>query len=270
MRAANEGGEDRQIDVKLTNERKYEPDGGAMLMIRCLLAASLLVWLTGCSDSVPTSPAPPSPPAPRSYVVSGTVFETVNGVSRPLAGRKVDLYFSGICEQIPRFGVCAGEKAEVVETDQSGRYTVQVQVLEQPPNASPPPKPLVFVAGAGLHALGQQPCVASAVVDKDTTLDVEVFPVGSSSTLPPGAGPMISGVVYETTPQGRTPVQGIWAGLNVGFADDYLVAKTQTDASGRFVFCRVNAPVKMVVDGKAGVEFIPGTRDMFFEIERTR
>ena len=52
--------------------------------------------------------------------------------------------------------------------------------------------------------------------------------------------------------------------------DDYLVAKTQTDAQGRFVFCRVNEPVRMVVDGKAGEEFIPGPRDMFFEIERKR
>jgi hypothetical protein len=88
---------------------------------RRLLAASLLAWLVCCSDSVPTSPASLSLPSPQSYVVSGFVSETVDGISRPVAGRKVDLYISGICEQIKPGLDCAREKAEVVETDQNGR-----------------------------------------------------------------------------------------------------------------------------------------------------
>ena len=247
----------------------------SMRKYRWLLSASLLPWLASCNNSVPTSPESPSLPAPslpvpQSYVVSGTVSETVGGTSRPSAGRKVDLYISGsTCvsgQPIP----CITEKGDVVDTDQNGRYTAQATVLE---------RTLVFVAGAGLHAIGQQPCVASALVDKDTTIDVEVLPVGSSSTPPPAAGPMITGFFYETTPQGRKPLRGVWAWLEVGWADAFVVAKTQTDDAGRFFFCRVNAPVRMVVSGykdmvasgyKDGVAFIPGTGDMSFEIELKR
>jgi hypothetical protein len=137
----------------------------------------------------------------------------------------------------------------------------------------------VFAAGAGLHALGQQPCLASAPVDKDTSIDVEVFPIGSSPTPQPAASPLITGFVYETTSQGRTPLRGVGAWLEVGFADAWPVAKTYTDDAGRFFFCRVNAPVRMGVSGyqdmvvagyKDGVAFIPGTGDMSFEIELRR
>jgi hypothetical protein len=240
-------------------------------MFRRLLWASLLAWLASCNNSGPTSPGGPSPPgspslpAPQSYVVSGTVSETVGGISRPSGSRKIDLYISGsTCisgQPIP----CITEQAPVVETDQNGRYTAQATVLA---------KTLVFVAGAGLHATGQQPCLASALVDKDTTIDVEVFPAGRSSTPPPAAGPMITGFVYETTSQGRNPLRGVWAWLEVGFADSFPVARTQTDDAGRFFFCRVNAPVRMGV-GISGyqewpLQSIPGTGDMSFEIELKR
>jgi hypothetical protein len=90
---------------------------------------------------------------------------------------------------------------------------------------------------------------------------------------------MITGVVYEMTPEGRNPLQGVWAWLEVGIGDSFLVATTQTDEAGRFFFCRVNAPVRMVVSRysdmeasgyRNGVVFIPGTGDMSFEIELQR
>jgi hypothetical protein len=251
-----------------------------MRVFHRLLAPLLLAWLAGCNNSrqpsPATSPTIPSLPIPQTYVVSGTVSEIVDGTSRPVAGRRVDIYMSGICEQIIPGRDCAREKAEVVDTDQNGRYTVQVQVPDSRPLSL---KPLVFVTGAGLHALGQQPCLASAPVDKDTTIDVQVFPIGRSSTPPPAAGPMITGFVYETTPQGRKPLRGVWAWLEVGYGDLYWVARTQTDDAGRFFFCRVNAEVRMGVSGyqdmvvagyKDGVAFIPGTGDILFEIELRR
>jgi hypothetical protein len=70
---------------------------------------------------------------------------------------------------------------------------------------------------------------------------------------------------------------GIWAVLEVG--QSYWVAKTQTDHAGRFFFCRVDAQVQMVVNDyevmaaagyKDGVAYIPGTSDMFFEVELKR
>jgi hypothetical protein len=237
--------------------------------------ASLLTWLPGCKNSTPSSPAtlPTSPSllVPQAYVISGTVSETVDGISRPVAGRKVDLYVSGSPCFFGQPTPCITEQAPVVETDQNGRYTLQVTAL---------PKTLAFVAGAGLHASGQQPCLASAVVDKDTTIDVQVFQLGSSTMPPPtAAGPMITGFVYETTPEGKNPLRGVLAWLEVGSADSYLVAKTQTDDAGRFFFCRVNAPVRMGVSRyqdmvmagyKEGTAFIPGAADMFFEIDLRR
>ena len=53
---------------------------------RRLLVASLLPWLAGCTSSAPTSPAP------QSYVVSGILFETFDGISHPLARHPVTLY----------------------------------------------------------------------------------------------------------------------------------------------------------------------------------
>jgi hypothetical protein len=136
----------------------------------------------------------------------------------------------------------------------------------------------VYVTGAGLHAAGLQPCLAAARVENDTTIDAQVFPIGTSTTPPPAAGPMITGVVYETTPQGRKPLQGVWAWLQVGATDSWWIASTQTDEAGRFFFCRVNAPVQMIVSsfdemaagGSESAFAIPGTRDMFFEIELKR
>jgi hypothetical protein len=90
---------------------------------------------------------------------------------------------------------------------------------------------------------------------------------------------MITGLVYETTAEGRNPLRGVLAWLEVGSGDSYLVAKTQTDEAGRFFFCRVNVPVRMGVSRyqdmvmagyKDGVAFVPGAGDMFFEIDLRR
>ena len=81
---------------------------------------------------------------------------------------------------------------------------------------------------------------------------------------------MITGFVYERTPEGRNPLPGVSAWLEVGFADSWPVAKTQTDSAGRFFFCHVNAPVRMGVSGRQEPQSIPGTGDMSFEIELRR
>lgn len=232
-----------------------------MRMFRRLVAASLLTWLAGCNNSVPTSPptSPTSPslPAPLSYVVSGILFETVDGVSRPLAGRQVRLLDSGTCGQ-PIPGDCRVEKEDAFFTDDNGRYTAQV-----------PPNSRVFVSARGPSGT-LQPCLATAAVDKDTTIDVQVVSAGSSLTPPAAAGPMITGFVYETTSEGRKPLRGVEAWLEVGFGG-YAVAFTQTDEAGRFFLCRVNVPVRMGVSSyQDWFQFISGTGDLFFEIELRR
>lgn len=216
-----------------------------MPMFRRFPAASLLVWLAGCDGSTLTVPASPSLPTPQSYVVSGILSETVAGVSYPLAGRKVILW--------------TRTSTVSVSTDESGRYTAQV------------PKSQVFVS-AWHPPDQQQPCVASAAVDQNTTIDVEVVPVGSSSMPASAVSPMISGFVYEMTPQGRNPLRGVH--VSVDAALDAWVAYTRTDSAGRFLLCSVNAPVQIVVSAGNGYQdwwqSILGTGDMSFEIELRR
>jgi hypothetical protein len=183
-------------------------------------------------------------------VVSGIVSETVDGVSRPLAGRTVHLWISQ-----PDTAW-----AQSSTTDHNGRYAAQV------------PKAQVFVSG--WHPPDQQqPCLASATVDKDTTIDVQFVPAGSSLTPPAAANPMITGLVYETTPQGRNPLRGLYVELDA--AGDVPVALTQTDDAGRLFLCRVNAPVVLGVGidpnrHQPWSRSIPGTGDMFLEIELKR
>jgi hypothetical protein len=141
-----------------------------MRIFRRFLAASLLTWLGGCSNPVPTSPALPSQPLPESFVVSGTLLEMVDGVSRRLALRQVRLLSMsvGSCGQPPGGCTVESEREEQFFTDDNGRYTARM-----------PPKSRVFAYAR--DASGPwQPCLASAVVDKDTTLDVQVVPTGSS------------------------------------------------------------------------------------------
>ena len=81
---------------------------------------------------------------------------------------------------------------------------------------------------------------------------------------------MITGLVYETTSQGRKPLRGVVVWLEAGLSS-YLVAVTQTDEAGRFFLCRVNAPVWMGVSSyQEWFQSIPGTADSFFEVELKR
>jgi hypothetical protein len=218
-----------------------------------LLVVTAVTALAGCDKSAPISPASPSsPPPPTSFVLSGVVAETVNGVPRPVADQYLALFIQET-EGLPP-GIRLRGSVQQVTTDQSGRYTAQV------------PKSRVFVSAVWGR---RQPCVASASVSKDTVLDVDVF---SGSVAPPTVeGPLITGFVYETTPQGRKPVRGATAWLDL-FSDLYIAA-TVTDADGRFYFCRVNDSVRMDVDAdgyQGRSEFIQGARDVFLEIELTR
>jgi hypothetical protein len=150
-------------------------------------------------------------------------------------------------------------RTDWVTTDQNGRYVAQV------------PKARVFVM-AWHPPDQQQPCLASTTVNTDTTLDVEVVPVGRSSTAPPSASPLIAGFVFETTAQGRRPLAGVH--ISVDASIDSWVAYTRTDESGRFFLCRVNAPVRMVVSSGMGHQdvwqSIAAMSDMVLEIELKR
>jgi hypothetical protein len=218
-----------------------------MTTFRLVLLVLTAGCLVGCASevSVPTSP---TPAAAETYSVSGVVSKTVDGISRPVPDRQVHMWIQ----------VSNGGFTRVVATDASGRFTTSL----------PPGR--VF-ANAWHLPDEQQPCLASAAVNRDTTLDVELLPTDGPSAPPSAAGPLITGFVYESTPQGRKPVGGVH--ISVDAANDVWVAYTKTDDEGRFFLCRVNAPVQMVVSGNGYQDWwqsIPGTGDMQLEIELRR
>ncbi len=188
-----------------------------------ILAAPLAVLAAGllaaCNDSAPTPPTTPSPQSESAatYLLSGIVYETLNGAPRPVADIRVDIYYLQSCGTN-----CSTQSVQVVRSDQSGRYTLEM------------PKARAFVFA---WYPGSEPCLATAAVDKDTALDVHVVPVGPS--LPLAAGPpMLTGIVYENTPQGKTPLRAADVWLEVGSGEGWPVARTRTDDAGRFRLCQ--------------------------------
>jgi hypothetical protein len=175
--------------------------------------------------------------------------ETIAGESRSVAGHWVFI------------SVNPGTSGYIWTTsDESGRYTAQV----------PPGRAFV---GAWHLPDRQQRCLASATVTRDTALDVEVVPSGTVQPLPPAPRPTITGIVYETDAQGRRPLRDVWVSLDALPFQEVPVAVTQTDESGRFVLCRVNAPVGLVVSDTEHNPFfqlLNGVGDMSLEIELSR
>jgi hypothetical protein len=169
-------------------------------------------------------------------------------MSRPLAGRSVWLWVSQE----------RGGAGRSLTTDQDGRYSARV------------PRSRVFVTS--LSSDRQQPCVATVVVDKDATLDVQVVPTGSAADPPTAPSPLITGMVYETTQTGRMPVRRALVALDESI--DNYVAWTYTDDEGRFFLCRVSVPLLMSVAANgyqtSFSQQVAGTSDLNFEIELTR
>jgi hypothetical protein len=219
-----------------------------MRMFESLLLGALVASVAACG-SEPRTPTSPTPPDPGTHLISGLVSETVDGISRPMTGRPVHLWIQ----------LANGGFTRVVTTDQSGGYMTRVPASRVFATAWHPPDQ-------------QQPCMASAAVNQGTTLDIEVRPTDRFSPPPTGASPLITGFVYESTPQGRKPLPGVH--ISVDAAWDVWVAYTRTDGAGRFFLCRVNAPVQMVISAGNGYQdvwqSIPGAIDMHLEIELRR
>jgi hypothetical protein len=147
-----------------------------------------------------------------------------------------------------------------VTTDANGRYTASV------------PDSRVSVAAWSRAEL--QPCLINAEVRTDTLLDVQVVPVAEAQSVAArqlqSEGPIVSGQVYEMTPGGKRPVPG--ADVIVDISVDAYYAFTKTDVVGRFLLCRINAPIRIDV-GTTGYQwesrFLPGaSTDLEIELRR--
>ena len=153
----------------------------------------------GCgSSSTPTSPTSSAPAAITAYEVSGVVsVRTATGLE-PLAG--VEVRESGLRLR--------------ATTDIEGRY----RLLSVPAGLR-----LVEVSKWGYQTESTQVMVAA-----DTELNLVVVPIPSYT---------LSGIVFETTPAGRVPVEGVWVYCDTcGSPDGHTEAYSDTKGAYSFAW----------------------------------
>ena len=196
--------------------------------MRMIAWALFAILVAGCTEAPPTSPSPSGTPAVDTSspgtTLQGTVFETTPDGRRPVPGAYLNVLSH---HEGSGYGMTTYADAE-------GRYTVG---------------PLRNGSTVLVHAMGgvdgagfqrHQPCVAAAVVNGDTVLDVEF---NHKDVRGSGGSPTVSGVVFETTPTGRQPVRDRQV---LYYAPNILAAHTITDANGRYEFCKVPVGVGKV------------------------
>jgi hypothetical protein len=231
-----------------------------------LLSAALILVLAGaaCNRTSPTAPslAPPSGASPSAsaappYTLSGTVFVTDAG---PVAGIDVEIW-----AETARSSSGVGR----VTTDAQGRYEVSgldwglVWIFAAYP-----------VATRGVeHTTYAQPCAAAVRVDRNMTLDVELVfrrdPRPATVVRPL----TIAGTVFETTPSGRVPLEGVRV-----FAEkllDFVGTGAVSDAHGRYALCGLPSDQWGVLAVKDGYQmswndYSPLTTNRTLDIELRR
>lgn len=204
------------------------------------VVASALV-LGGCAGSgdsrMPLAPSAgqSGPVAPEGqWRVSGTVWiHGPSGRAAATGGRVFGWVEHG------RGGATTG----AIAVDASGRYAFFV----------PPTTTVVTVQGL---ATGHQPCAVVVRPTGDVTADVDVVTDAAAfgAHLPADLAarqPTLSGIVYESTPQGRQPVSNAWVWLDGSFGLGNRVADTRTDADGRYVLCAMPDKVGLVLQVSA-------------------
>lgn len=158
----------------------------------------------------------PSAPTATGFSLSGVVFESTSAGRLPVSGGHVNFSLDG-------------GPSGPVPIDATGRYAI----------SNLPPGRLVRVTAfdSGTRGLEQR-CPASATIarDGDTKLDIELVRQGSLQLT--NRSPTLSGVVFETTPEGPRPVAGTPVFYYVVYYGTWDVY-TKTDAHGRYEFCRI-------------------------------
>lgn len=185
---------------------------------------SICLALAACekASQVPTTPSGPetSFSPPYSFALSGVVFETTAQGLRPLPNADMEGWVES---------ARSGYSIRVDRTDAAGRYSIPAV----------PADSLVFVTASSRSGL-YQACAATARMTADAVLDVELVSTAAPRRTIQGS-PTLSGVLFETTPQGKTPIAGGWVYYDWGCLDG-AVASAPTDAQGRYELCRLPLP----------------------------
>jgi hypothetical protein len=167
---------------------------------------------------LPAAPSAPITATSQNAIVSGIVSLSHAGSVTPYAG--VDVW--GWAQMAG-----SGHRIGPVRTDVHGRYTFHVI-----------PGTFVRVQVAATY----QPCVAGVSARGSVTRDVYIIsdPDQLGGHLPAhllGDTPILSGLVFETTAQGRQPVARARVELDMLYGMGDVSATTLTDTEGRYVLC---------------------------------
>ena len=182
-----------------------------------LTLLTLLIATAACGEGrEPWTPT--APVMPGVFALSGTVYEHGPLGQRPMPNVALEV---------------AGDSGYLTpqRTGEDGRYRFSLSSSD---------------VALRVRATGfVQPCIATAVVTGDTTLDVHIVPetVLVTSGIPvsmPIVEPQISGRVFGPASNGDHPINDVrvLGAFKVG-RWDWAEVVTATDASGRYVLCGV-------------------------------
>ena len=205
----------------------------------CLSVALALTTFAACDGST-VSPSQAGSPQPSS---SGSV-PRLGGFS--LTGAVVESSSASVQGGTILFSLDSRPEGHVA-VDGHGRYTI--------PNL--PVGHLVRVTWRGPAALDRllhQLYPVNTTITGDTKLDIEVVRLDSAEFA--CAASTLSGVVYETTAQGRRPLTGMRLFYSINNWDGYD-AFTHTDADGRYTLCRIPRGVGRVGAGDCNDAVLP-------------
>jgi hypothetical protein len=206
-------------------------------IMRCAAGLCLLLVMSACGEeplslpTAPTVPNVPSTPVAPTFTLSGVITERFSG--RPVQGAGVWVWpftFAQV-RSWPPGGM------RMTRSDGAGRYTISGL-----PSLGPVWVSTAQTWGDAFNAPYVHQCVTTVTVEGDATLDVTVSSTadlvalnGSTGPTPPNSR-IVSGTVFEITPNGRQPVENVWVGWEASVMDGF-VAETRTDAAGHYRVC---------------------------------
>jgi hypothetical protein len=236
----------------------------------------LLLVMSACGEaprSLPTAPTVQniSDPAVSTFTLSGVITERFSG--RPVQGARV--WVEPISHAQVRSWPPAGLRT--TPSDGAGRYTISGL-----PSLGPVWVSTAQTWGDAFSAPYVHQCVTTVTVESNATLNVTVSSTTDLVVLNASTGPapahsrIVSGTVFEITPDGRQPVGNVWVGWEASGSGD-LMAETRTDAAGHYRLCGlprerislsaapeygnvVYATVDPGSDASVDIEIVPKTR----------
>jgi hypothetical protein len=207
-----------------------------LAMIPRAAGFGLMLVMSACGEepslpSAPTVPTAPSTPVAQTFTLSGVITERLSG--RPVQGARVwvEPFSLAQVRSWPPGGL------RTTPSDDAGRY-----VISGLPSLGPVWVSTAQTWGDAFNAPYVHQCVTTVTVEGDATLDLTISSTTDLVALNVSNGPtppnsrVVSGTVFEITPDGRQPVGNVWVGWEASGSGD-LMAETRTDAAGHYRVC---------------------------------